>query len=148
MRFYAIPVRPKLLWLSTLAIGLCVTSNAFPQGSVTVLYAGSLVSVMEQGIGPAFTKQTGMGFQGHAGGSKGLAAQIKAGSLRGDVFISANSRVNADLTGGANGDRVSWYIAFAQSPLVLGFSRSSRFAADWQKMPWHQDRAHRSKPRS
>jgi molybdate/tungstate transport system substrate-binding protein len=138
MRFYAIPVRPKLLWLSTLAIGLCVTSNAFAQGSVTVLYAGSLVGVMEQAIGPAFTKQTGIGFQGHAGGSKGLAAQIKAGSLHGDVFVSADPRVNADLTGGANGDRVSWYISFAQSPLVLGFSPSSRFAADWQKMPWYE----------
>jgi molybdate/tungstate transport system substrate-binding protein len=139
MRFYTISMHPKLLWLSTLAIGLCVTSNAFAQGSVTVLYAGSLVSVMEQAIGLAFKKQTGMGFQGHAGGSKGLAAQITAGSLRGDVFfISADPRVNADLTGGAKGDRVSWYIAFAQSPLVLGVSRSSRFVADWQKMPWYE----------
>jgi hypothetical protein len=41
MRFYATPLRPKLLWLSTLAI----TANAFAQGSVSVLYAGSLVSV-------------------------------------------------------------------------------------------------------
>jgi molybdate/tungstate transport system substrate-binding protein len=131
-------MRPKLLWLSTLAIGFCVTSSAFAQGSVTVLYAGSLVSAMEQAIGPAFTKQTGIGFQGHAGGSKGLAAQIKAGSLHGDVFISADPRVNADLTGSENGDRVGWYIAFAQSPLVLGFSRSSRFAPDWKKMPWYE----------
>jgi hypothetical protein len=36
----------------------------------------------------------------------------------GDVFVSADPRVNADLPGGANGDRVSWYIAFAQSSLV------------------------------
>jgi molybdate/tungstate transport system substrate-binding protein len=106
MRFHATLLRPKLLWFTTLAIGLCATSNAFAQGSVSVLYAGSLVSVMEQAIGPAFTKQTSIGFQGHAGGSNGLAAQIKAGSLHGDVFISADPRVNADLTGGANGDRV------------------------------------------
>jgi molybdate/tungstate transport system substrate-binding protein len=138
MHFYTNPVRPKLLNLCTLAIGLCLTSIAFAQDSVTVLYAGSLVGVMEQAIGPAFTKQAGIGFQGHAGGSKALAEQIKAGSLHGNVFISADPRVNADLTGGANGDRVSWYIAFAQSPLVLGFSRSSRFAADWQKMPWYE----------
>ena len=72
MRFYATPLRPKLLWFSTLAIGLYATANAFAQGSVSVLYAGSLVSVMEQAIGPAFTKQTGIGFQGHAGGSNGL----------------------------------------------------------------------------
>ena len=46
MRFHATLLRPKLLWLSTLAIGLCATSNAFAQGSVTALYAGSLVGVM------------------------------------------------------------------------------------------------------
>jgi molybdate/tungstate transport system substrate-binding protein len=138
MRFYATPLRPKLLWLSTLAIGLCATANAFAQGSVSVLYAGSLVSVMEQAIGPAFTKQTDIGFQGHAGGSNGLAAQIKAGSLRGDVFISADPRVNADLTGGANGDRVKWYVTFAESPLVLGISPSSRFADGAKGKPWSE----------
>jgi molybdate/tungstate transport system substrate-binding protein len=120
-------MRPKLLWLSTLAIALCVTSNAFAQGSVTVLYAGSLIGVLAQAIGPAFTKQTGIGFQGQAGGSKGLAAQIKAGSLYGDVFVSADPRVNADLTGGANGDRVNWYIV----PQRWGTSlrKGTRFAA-------------------
>jgi molybdate/tungstate transport system substrate-binding protein len=138
MRFYATPLRPKLLWLSTLAIGLCATANAFAQGSVSVLYAGSLVSVMEQAIGPAFTKQTGIGFQGHTGGSNGLAAQIKAGSLHGDVFISADPRVNADLTGGANGDRVKWYVTFAESPLVHGISPSSRFADGAKGKPWSE----------
>ena len=51
----------------------CVTSIA--------LYAGSLVSVMKQAVGPVFTKQTGIGFQGHAGSSKGLAAQISSAAL-------------------------------------------------------------------
>jgi hypothetical protein len=40
---------------------------------------------------------------GHAGGSKGLATQIKEGSLRGDVFISADPKVNALLSGPVTG---------------------------------------------
>ena len=67
-----------------------------------------------------------------------MAAQIKAGSLHGDVFISADPRVNADLTGGANGDRVKWYVTFAESPLVLGISPSSRFADEAKGKPWSE----------
>jgi molybdate/tungstate transport system substrate-binding protein len=107
-------------------------------GAVNVLYAGSLVNLMEHGVGPAFDKATGSQFQGYAGGSVGLANQIKGKLRKGDVFISANSKVNAGLSGAANGDWVSWYIAFAQSPVVIGYSASSKFAADFRSKPWYQ----------
>ena len=61
-------------------------------GTVNVLYAGSLVNLMEHGIGPAFDQSGGGRFQGYAGGSNGLANQIKGQLRRGDVFISANPR--------------------------------------------------------
>src|SRR5262250_3370524 len=75
--------------------------------TVNVLYAGSLVNLMEHGIGPAFEKATGDKFQGFGAGSNALANQIKGQLRRGDVFISANPRVNDALTGTANGDWVS-----------------------------------------
>jgi molybdate/tungstate transport system substrate-binding protein len=106
--------------------------------TVVVLYAGSLVNLMEHGVGPAFDKTTGDKFQGFAGGSNGLANQIKGRLRRGDVFISANARVNDDLTGTANGDWVSWYVNFAQSPLVIGYSPSSRFASELKNKPWYE----------
>src|ERR1700748_3913534 len=77
--------------------------------TVNVMYAGSLVHMMEQRVGPAFEKATGLTFQGYAGGSNGLANQIRGKLRRGDVFISANPKVNDDLTGAANGDWVKWY---------------------------------------
>ena len=46
------------------------TQAAFAAGTVNVLYAGSLVNLMEHGIGPAFDKATGDQFQGYAGGSR------------------------------------------------------------------------------
>lgn len=107
-------------------------------GTVNVLYAGSLVNLMEHGIGPAFDKASGDQFQGFAGGSDGLAQQIKGKLRQGDVFVSANPKVNDSLTGAANGDWVSWYISFAQSPLVIGYNASSKFAKDLKTKPWYQ----------
>ncbi len=111
---------------------------AFAAGTVNVVYAGSLVNLMEHGVGPAFDKATGDQFQGYAGGSVGLANQIKGKLRKGDVFISANPKVNASLMGAPNGDWVKWYIAFAQSPLVIGYNASSKYAADFKSKPWYQ----------
>jgi len=123
-----------------LAAGLSLLSAppASAAGKVNVLYAGSLVNLMEHGIGPAFDKGSGDTFQGYAGGSSGLANQIKGKLRQGDVFVSASPKVNDGLIGAANGDWVSWYITFAQSPVVIGYNASSKFAADLKSKPWYQ----------
>ena len=107
-------------------------------GPVNVLYAGSLVNLMEHGIGPAFDKTGADVFQGFAQGSKGLANQIKGRLRRGDVFISATANVNSDLMGETNGNWVSWYATFAQSPLVIGYNPSSQFADALKTKPWYE----------
>jgi len=117
---------------------LVLPAGAVAAGTVNVVYAGSLVNLMEHGVGPAFDKATGDHFQGYAGGSVGLANQIKGKLRKGDVFISANPKVNASLMGPANGDWVKWYVAFAESPLVIGYNASSKFAADFKTKPWYQ----------
>jgi molybdate/tungstate transport system substrate-binding protein len=131
---------PALSSAGLLAAALSFTSatTAFAAGTVNVLYAGSLVNLMEHGVGPAFDKATGDTFQGFGGGSVGLANQIKGKLRQGDVFISANPKVNDSLTGAPNGDWVSWYVAFAESPLVIGYNESSKFAADFKTKPWYQ----------
>src|SRR5579863_3513707 len=125
---------------AALAAGLSLLSAlpASAAGNVNVLYAGSLVNLMEHGVGPAFDKASGDTFQGFAGGSSGLANQIKGKLRQGDVFVSASPKVNDGLMGTANGDWVSWYITFAQSPVVIGYSASSKFAADFKSKPWYQ----------
>jgi molybdate/tungstate transport system substrate-binding protein len=125
-----------------LAAGLSAASLSTPTalaaGRVDVLYAGSLVNQMEHGVGPAFDTATGDEFQGYAGGSVGLANQIKGKLRQSDVFISSSPNVNDSLMGAANGDRISWYITFAQSPLVIGYNPSSKFAAEFKTKPWYQ----------
>jgi molybdate/tungstate transport system substrate-binding protein len=119
-------------------LSLLLAPRASAAGKVNVLYAGSLVNLMEHGVGPAFDKASGDTFQGYAGGSSGLANQIKGKLRQGDVFVSASPKVNDGLIGAANGDWVSWYTTFAQSPVVIGYNASSKFAADLKSKPWYQ----------
>jgi molybdate/tungstate transport system substrate-binding protein len=116
------------------------SSSSIPKGSgpVNVLYAGSLVNLMEKQVGPAFDKATGYTFTGFGAGSSALATQIKGKVRPGDVFISASPAVNDSLTGDANGNWVSWYATFATSALVVGYNPQSRFAADLKNKPWYE----------
>lgn len=139
------PARRWTTALAQIATGVATAVLLFMQvqpasaaGTVNVLYAGSLVNLMEHGIGPAFDKATGDTFQGFAGGSGLLANQIKGKLRHGDVFVSASPKVNTALMGAPNGDWVSWYIGFAQSPLVIGYNASSKFAADLKSKPWYE----------
>ena len=128
---------PRLLCLLVCFASVAMASTALAEGMVNVLYAGSLVNLMERSIGPAFTKASGEQFRGYAGGSNKVANEIKGELRRGDIFISANPKVDEQLMGAANGDWVRWYILFAESPLVIGYNTSSRFAADFQTKPWY-----------
>jgi molybdate/tungstate transport system substrate-binding protein len=103
-----------------------------------VLYAGSLVDIMQNQIGPAFQKATGYSVSGISAGSKDLAAEIKGKVHVGDVFISASPKVNASLEGSKNGDWVNWYLEFASSELVLGYNPNSKFANDIKTKPWYE----------
>jgi molybdate/tungstate transport system substrate-binding protein len=105
---------------------------------VHVLYAGSLVNVMENQVGPKFAAATGFKYQGEGGGSDGLANEIKGKVKQADVFISASPSTNNKLQGAGNGNWVSWYATFASSPLVIGYNPNSRFAADLKSKPWSQ----------
>jgi molybdate/tungstate transport system substrate-binding protein len=106
-------------------------------GPVDVLYAGSLVGLMEQAISPAFDATTGYTFSGFSAGSDALASDIKGGTQVADVFVSASSTPNTELEGSANGNWVSWYAAFATSPLVIGYNPNSSFANDIKTKPWY-----------
>lgn len=119
------------LWLAT-SPALAVAGQV-----VNVLYAGSLVNLMEESIGPAFDRASGNHFRGFAGGSTLLANEIKGRLRDADVFVSAAPAVNAQLMGVGNGSWEEWYITFGESPLVIGYDPASRFAADFGSKPWY-----------
>lgn len=106
------------------------------QGTVRVLYAGSLVNIMEKTLGPAFAKATGYQYQGYGAGSSQIANELQGKIRQGDVFISADPAVDTKLMG-PNG-LVSWYATFARSPLVLGYNPKSKFADQLKTKPWYE----------
>src|SRR6201993_3777783 len=100
------------------------------QPAVSVLYAGSLATVMENGVGPAFVKATDYGYQGEAQGSLGAAQMIRDHLRTPDVFISADPLVNLQiLMGPQNGNMVKWFTVLASSQLVLAYSPQSKFVS-------------------
>ncbi len=120
------------------------TPAASPAGKLSVLYAGSMTSNMEKEIGPAFTKETGVKFQGEGAGSSLLAQLIRSGQANPDIFISASPSVNKKLLMGVkNKDLVKWYLTFARDELVIAYNPHSKFARDLQaansgNIPWYQ----------
>jgi molybdate/tungstate transport system substrate-binding protein len=95
--------------------------------SIEVLYAGSLVTVMERAIVPA-AAQRGLDVRAEGKGSVALANLIRSGLRSPDVFISADPAVIAGLMGASNGNLVAWYVTFATTRLVIGYAPSSPFA--------------------
>ncbi len=125
------------------ACGGSDTTNAAPKVPVNVAYAGSLVNLMEHNLGSKFTAATGYTFQGKGAGSTALANQIKSHLISPDVFISASSGAYKTLQGADNGAVVSWYITFATTSMVIGYSAKSQFASQLQaaangQVPWYQ----------
>lgn len=114
------------------------SGGASGSGAVNVLYAGSLVDLMEKQISPGFEKSSGYSFAGFSGGSTDLAAEIKGKTRKGDVFVSASPKADAAVQGSSNGNWVSWYGTFAKAPLVLGYNPKSKFASDLTSKPWYQ----------
>ncbi len=109
-----------------------------------MLYAGSLATVMDNGVGPAFDQATDFDYQGEAQGSLGAAHMIRDRLRSPDVFISADPSVNEKvLMGSENRNIVSWFVVVASSQLVLAYSPKSRFAADFAAAeagttPWYE----------
>ena len=133
-------VQRRALGAAAALLGAVLGTNAPARAGtdVNVLYAGSLVTLMEQAVGPAFDQASGDRFRGYAGGSKLLANEIAARLRRADVFISAAPAINARLMGRRKGRWIGAYLTFARSPLVIGYNPQSRFAPLWRSRPWYQ----------
>lgn len=130
------------LFVAAAALASCKKSA--PDNTVSVLYAGSLATAMENGIGAAFSKATGGAYKGEAQGSLGGARMIHDHLRSPDVFISADPTVNETvLMGDKNGKLVSWFATLASSQLVLAYNPKSPFADKFKAaaagtIPWYE----------
>ena len=127
-----------LVGITFLVAASSQATTAKQSGDVDVISAGSLDTLITKTVAPAFHAATGYTLGDTSGGSSTDAAEIKNKVYVADVFLSASPAVDTTLEGKSNGDWVSWYAAFANSPEVLGYDPKSKFATDLKTMPWYK----------
>jgi molybdate/tungstate transport system substrate-binding protein len=114
----------KLAVAGLYALVAVLTPPPSPEpGTVSVLYAASLVTAMEGPIKNALS-DAHVTFEGEPGGSKALANLILAGVRSPDVFISVDPRIVAGL-----GARVASAKTFAGTSLGIAWAPTSKYAA-------------------
>ncbi len=96
------------------------SSNA----TANVAFAGSLLYVDNEVVGPAFERASGYSYRGRGGGSFGLAREIQAGEIFPNVFESVGGAPVRLL----EPRFTTWYVRFAASPLVIAYNPRSRYA--------------------
>ncbi len=96
--------------------------------AVSVAYAGSLAYMNDQVLGPAFTKATGIVYQGRGSGSWALAHELQSGIVQADVFESLGFGPIAAV----GKEKATWAISFATSPLVVAYNPNSRYATKFE----------------
>ena len=101
---------------------LLAATGTQPAQTVSVLYAGSLVTPMEGPIKAALASE-GIDFEGEAGGSKMLANLIASGSKNPDVFVCVDPKLVTGL-----GSKVSSAVVFAATSLGVAWSSRSKYA--------------------
>ena len=109
---------------------------------LNVMYAGSLVKIMEDDIGPSFHNHTGYKLVGEGKGSVQISNLIIDGFRRPDFFISADTLPIEKIIN-HNPPLAQWLIKFASAELVIAYNPKSDFASDLEKaargeIPWYK----------
>ena len=109
---------------------------------VSVMYAGSLVKIMEQVVAPSFHNQTGYNFIGEGKGSVQISNMILDGFRRPDVFVSADTLPIEKIIN-HNPPLAQWLVKFASAELVIAYNPNSPFAPELEKaakgeIPWYK----------
>ncbi len=115
--------------------------SAGPQ-TVSLLYAGSLASLVERGLVPALSRR-GMQVQGEPMGSVAAARLMLDGLRHPDVFISADPEVNRQMLMRPPRPLAEWYVVFAAGELGIAYRPGSRYASAFHaarqgRLPWYR----------
>jgi molybdate/tungstate transport system substrate-binding protein len=109
-------------------------------GTLTVAYAGSMGVLMNKGLGPAFTAQSGEVFHGIGQGAFALARLIAAKTMLADVFVSITPGPIAVLQ---KAGLVGHAAPVASTAMVIAYSPKSRLAPELKaaaegSKPWYK----------
>jgi len=125
------------------AKGTVVGNN---QDKVLVMYAGSLVKIFEDVIGPAFQSESGYPYIGEGKGSVQVSNLIKDGFRTPDVFVSAGTVPMTRLMN-TTPPLVHWLLKFGSAEIVIAYSPNSPHFGDLERarmgeIPWYEVVSH------
>jgi molybdate/tungstate transport system substrate-binding protein len=110
---------------SSSSTGTTTPSSGALHGTAAVAYAGSLVKLYNDTLGPAFAKATGDHFGGPPGaGSTALAQEILSDEISPGVFMAVGSKPIQLLWPA----RSKFALSLGTDPLVVAFSSKSLYA--------------------
>ena len=136
---------PCFLVIFSFVIVCALTTQSFGaeiNKDVSVMYAGSLVKIMEEVVAPSFHNQTGYNFIGEGKGSVQISNMILDGFRTPDVFISADTLPIEKIIK-HDPPLAQWLVKFASAELVIAYNPNSPFAPDLEKaakgeIPWYK----------
>ena len=104
------------------------TTHPARAGTADVAYAGSLLTVNEQHVGPGFQAATGYSYTGRGAESLAVAQEIAAGTINPGVFESVGPApiklIQPKFT--------TWYASFAASPIVVAYNPNGKYASTFK----------------
>ncbi len=136
-----------LLWLFILSIlfflisfGALPTLKSNSNGVVDVLYAGSLIPVMETSLGPSFSDLE-LKFNGEGHGAVQNANMVLDGQRFPDVFISSGI-TPIEMLIDNDSPLASWFLTFASDEMVIAYHPDSDFVVEFERarqgiIPWY-----------
>jgi molybdate/tungstate transport system substrate-binding protein len=121
------------------------TESGKNQDAVFVMYAGSLVKIFEDIIGPAFQKESGYSYIGEGKGSVQVSNLIEDGFRTPDVFVSAGTVPMMRLMNTPpppSPPLVDWLIKFGSAEIVIAYTSNSPYFGELEKarkgeIPWY-----------
>jgi len=119
------------------------TATGDNQEKVFVMYAGSLVKIFEDVIGPAFQSESGYPYVGEGKGSVQVSNLIKDGFRTPDVFVSAGTVPMTRLMNTTPTPIVDWLLKFVAAEIVIAYSNNSPHFGNLEKarigeIPWYE----------
>ena len=122
---------------------LSIVSGISNDGSdeVFVMYAGSLVKIFENVIGPAFQYESDYTYIGEGKGSVQVANLIKDKFRTPDVFVSAGT-IPVLMLMNNTPPIAEWLVEFGSTEIVIAYSLTSPYFDDLEKarkggIPWY-----------
>ncbi|MDN5845537.1 MAG: extracellular solute-binding protein [Candidatus Nitrosocosmicus sp.] len=117
-------------------------TTATSTNEVFVMYAGSLVKIFEDMVGPAFENKSGYTYVGEGKGSVQVSNLIRDGFRTPDVFVSAGTIPIVRLMNTNPTPIADWLLEFGSAEIVIAYSQNSPHYSDLEKarkgeVPWY-----------